>query len=109
MGMYDTFTSGVCILGNSDLEADFELNTSSKCDKVAKKTVTVLYLKGGNYWAEKMVLPHDGLLMKVHIQFIHLYISNNVQTIGKIQKRTTTSFSKLENLPNSESKEAQSI
>lgn len=82
---------------------------SSKCDRVAKKTVTILYLKGGNYWADDMVLPHDGLLVKVCIQFIHLHISNNVKMIGKVQKIMMKSISNLENLPNSAGKDVQSI
>lgn len=43
------------------LESRFELNMSSKCDWVAKKTVIILHLKEGNYWAEDMVLSRDGL------------------------------------------------
>lgn len=82
---------------------------SSKCDRVAKKTVTILYLKGGNYWTEEMLSPQDGLLVKVCIQFIHLHISNDAKMIGKIQKRMMKSNSNLKSLPNSESKEAQSI
>ena len=55
------------------------------------------------------MLPHDGLLVKVCIRFIHLHISNNARMIGKVQKRMMKSVSNLENLPNSESKEVQSV
>lgn len=90
MRMYDTLISGVYILGNSDLEADLSWTWAQNV-RVPKKTVTIFYLKGGDYWAEDTVVPY-GLLVKVCIQLICLHISNNAKIIGKVQKRMMKSI-----------------
>lgn len=71
--------------------------------------MTILYLKGENYWEDEIELSLDDLLVEIFIQFIHLHLSNNTKMIGMVQKIMMKSILNLENLPNSESKGVKTV